>query len=77
MLGSTECVNQAILLITFLDNIAASLTFFFFFFAVAAVVFLLLLLLLLFNQVLPCFNKCNLFIVSCSKLSTTDNPSSI
>ena len=51
--------------------------FFFFFFAVAAVVFLLLLLLLLFNQVLPCFNKCNLFIVSCSKLSTTDNPSSI
>ena len=81
MLGSTECFNQAIILIMFLDNILVSLTLQYLF---SLWIWDLTVLFLFcfcfpyyFNQILKYFNKCNLFIAICTYLSTTDNPSSI
>ena len=70
MLGSTECVNQAIVLIMFLDNIVASLTLLYLF-SLWIWDFTVLFLLYFcfpyyFNQVLKYFNKCNLFIAICT-----------
>ena len=81
MLGSAECVNQAIILIMFLDNILASLTLQYLF---SLWIWDLTVLFLFcfcfphyFNEVLKYFNKCNLIIVICTYLSTIDNPSGI
>ena len=78
MLGSTECVNQAIILIMFLDNILASLTLQYLF---SLWIWDLTVLFLFcfcfpyyFNQVLKYINNCNLIIAICTYLSTIDNP---
>ena len=81
MLGSTEFVNQAIVLIMFLDNVVASLTLLYLFslwILDLTVLFLFCFCFLYyFNEVLTYFNKCNLFIAICTYLSTIDNPSGI
>ena len=80
MLGSIECVNQALILIMFLDNIGASLTLQYLF---SLRIWDLTVLFLFcfcfpyyFNQVLKYFNKCK-FIAICTYLSKIDNPSGI
>ena len=78
MLGSTECFNQAIILIMFLVNILASLTLQYLFSLDLTVLFLFCFCVpYYFNQLLKYFNKCNLFIVICTYLSTIDNLSYI
>ena len=81
MLGSTEYVNQAIILIMFLDNIVASLTLMYlislWILDLTAVFLFCFCFFYYFNQVLTYFNKCNLFIAICTYLSTIDNPPSI
>ena len=81
MLGSTECANQAIILIMFLDNIVASLTLLYLFSLRIWDVTVLFLLCFCFpyyfDQVLKYFNKCNFFVTICTYLSLIDNPSGI
>ena len=81
MLGSTECVNQAIILIMFFDNILASLTLQYLFslriWGLTVLFLFCFCFLYYFNEVLKYFNKCNLIIPICTYLSTTNNPPGI
>ena len=81
MLGSTERVSQAIILIMFLDNIVTSLTHLYLFnLSIWDLTVLFLSLFCFpyyFNQVLTYFNKSNFFIAICKYLSTIDNRSGI
>ena len=77
MLGSTECVNQAIILVMLLYNIVASLTLLYLTGLFNCCIFILLCFFCYFNHVLTYFNKFSLFIVICTYLSIIDNPSSI